>query len=172
MPYTPTWNSPYQQGGISYTPPQSQTVQPYQSMPTSPVPMQPFNGVEKVTGKDSLYQLPMPPNSTSKPYFDMGGKHFFIATTDAAGVKTVETFDYFPHKDEEPVRIDGAQFVSRQEYDQFVAKVGAALEALNGVHGPVSPAGSAANGTQGQNVNAQANDAGRPIGAAYQPMPD
>jgi hypothetical protein len=98
---------------------------------------QPVNGIEKVSGKDSLWQLPMPPNSVSKPYFDYNGKMFYVVNTDAAGAKTIETFDFGPHKDESPVQIDGAQFVSRQEYDEFVKKVYAALGALDGVHATV-----------------------------------
>ena len=140
QPYQPTWNNPYlpQATTPQYAGYQPSVTQPYQ---------QPVNGVEKVSGKDSLWQLPMPPNSTSKPYFDHNGKFFYIVTTDAAGAKTIETFDFYPHKEEKPVQIDGAQFVSKQEYDQFVAKVSAALEAIDGVHAAVPNAGTAGNAT-------------------------
>lgn len=138
------------------------------SMPTQY--QQPVNGVIKVNGRDSAMQYQLPPNSTSPALFDNNGKVFYVVSTDGTGMKTVETFDFSPHKDEQPLNIDGAQFVSRQEYDSFVAKVSAALEALNGVHAAV-PA-TANNGTQGKNVNAQADDARRPIGTHYEPMPD
>lgn len=159
MPYTPTWNYPYPTptvgGGYS------QTMQP--TMPPTYQP--PVNGIVKVNGRDSALQYTLPPNSMSPALFDNNGQVFYIVSTDGTGMKTVEAFDFSPHKEEQPISIDGAQFVSRQEYDSFVARVSAALEAINGVHGPVSAAGSAANGTQGQNVNAQAYDAGRPIAA-------
>lgn len=136
MPYNPTWNNPYMPAQSPYVP-----NAPLGGQAMVPTYMggqaQPVNGVEKVSGKDSLWQLPMPPNSVSKPYFDYNGKVFYIVNTDAAGAKTIETFDFWPHKEENPVQIDGAQFVSKQEYDSFVAKVSAALEALNGVHAAV-----------------------------------
>ena len=149
MPYMPTWNNQYLTTN-PYQQPVMPTVQPLSHY------QQPVNGIEKVSGKDSLWQLPMPPNSTSKPYFDSNGKFFYIVTTDAAGAKTIETFDFTPHKDEQPVRIDGAQFVSKQEYDQFVAKVSAALEAINGVHAAV-PATATADATQAANGSAALN---------------
>jgi hypothetical protein len=52
-------------------------------------------------------------------------------------MKTVEAFDFSPHKDEQPVQIDGAQFVSRKEFDDFAAKVNAVLGAADGIHGHV-----------------------------------
>lgn len=164
MPYTPTWNNPY----TTTNPYQTQQVTPTVQYPM-PYQQQPFNGIEKVSSKDSLYQLPMQPNSMSKAYFDVNGKYFYIVSTDAAGAKTIETFDFFPHKEEEPVRIDGAQFVSRQEYDQFVAKVGAALEALNGIHAtvPATATGTivsdSPSGIQGEHGEAKADNAGRPV---------
>lgn len=166
MPYTPTWNNPYlaQNTYQQATPSMGQpnVVQQYQ---------QPVNGVIKVNGRDSALQYQLPPNSTSPALFDNNGKTFYVVSTDGTGMKTVEAFDFSPHKDEQPVNIDGAQFVSRQEYDSFVAKVSAALEALNGVHAAV-PAPTATDGTQVKNVNAQADDARRPFGTHYEPMPD
>ena len=153
QPYQSTWQNPY----LAQNPYQpvipSQTVQPYQ---------QPVNGVIKVNGRDSAMQYQLPPNSMSPALFDNNGQVFYIVSTDGTGMKTVECFDFTPHKDEQPVNIDGAQFVSKQEYDQFVAKVSAALEALNGVHEPVStavPAADATTGRQGSNGPAAVNDA-------------
>lgn len=151
MPYTPTWNNPY----LTQNPYQpiipSQTLQPYQ---------QPVNGVIKVNGRDSAmqYGYRLPPNSTSQPIFDNNGKVFYVVSTDGAGVPSIETFDFSPHVEEQPIKIDGAQFVSRQEFESFTAKVNAALGALNGVHEPVpavpvSAAGTA-DGVAGQNVAA------------------
>lgn len=134
MPYQPyqnTWQNPY----LSQNPYQpvmpSQTVQPYQ---------QSVNGIVKVNGRDSAMQYTLPPNSMSPALFDNNGKVFYIVSTDGTGTKTIETFDFAPHQDEPPVEIDGAQFVSRQEFDDFTAKVNAAIGAINAVHGPVQPA--------------------------------
>lgn len=131
MPYTPyqsTWNNPYMPQNAVALPYQAPQVQPYQ---------QPVNGVVKVNGRDSAMQYQLPPNSMSPALFDNNGQTFYIVSTDGTGMKTVEAFDFSPHVDEQPIKIDGAQFVSRTEYDQFVAKVSAALEAINGVHAAV-----------------------------------
>lgn len=158
QPYQSTWqnpyatSSPYGQGTVM------PTMQPYQ---------QPVNGVVKVNGRDSAMQYQLPPNSMSPALFDNNGKVFYIVSTDGTGMKTVEAFDFSPHKDEQPIQIDGAQFVSRQEFESFTAKVNAALGALNGVHEPVPtavPAADAATGRQGENGTAQVNDAGRLVG--------
>lgn len=158
QPYQSTWQNPYLPA-TNQGQPVLPVMQPYQ---------QPVNGVVKVNGRDSAMQYQLPPNSMSPALFDNNGKVFYIVSTDGTGMKTVEAFDFSPHKDEQPVQIDGAQFVSKQEYDQFVAKVSAALEAINGVHAAVPtavPATDAAVGRQGENGTAQVNDAGRPIGS-------
>ena len=135
MPYTPyqsTWQNPYlpqYNQGQAVQP----MVQPYQ---------QPVNGIVKVNGRDSALQYQLPPNSMSPALFDQNGQTFYIVSTDGTGMKTVEAFDFTQHVDQKPVKIDGAEFVSRQEYDSFVAKVSAALEAINDkpVHEPVPAA--------------------------------
>ncbi len=139
QPYQSTWNNPYM--------PQVQQPQYSPVVPSVTAPYsQPVNGVIKVNGRDSAMQYQLPPNSTSPALFDSSGKCFYIVTTDGTGMKTVECFDFSPHVDEQPVRIDGAEFVSRTEYDKFVARVSAALEALNGVHEPVPSRPAAATG--------------------------
>lgn len=156
MPYYPTWNNPYLQQPV----PQPGAYQPAQAqvMPTVPAYQPPVNGAVRVNGRESALQYPLPPNSTSPALFDNGGKVFYIVTTDGTGTKTVEAFDFVPHKDEEPVRIDGAQFVSRAEFDEFAAKVNAVLGAANGIHGPVQAAATAAAATTAP--DAAANGAG------------
>ena len=155
QPYQSTWQNPYlpltNQGQ-----PVSPMVQPYQ---------QPVNGVIKVNGRDSAMQYNLPPNSTSPALFDNTGSCFYIVTTDGTGMKTVECFDFKPHVEQQPVQIDGAQFVSKQEYDQFVAKVSAALEAINnGVHAavPSATAKPAGGNDAGQDWHAQESSGGQP----------
>ena len=155
QPYQSTWQNPflpqYNQGQ-----PVQPMIQPYQ---------QPVNGVIKVNGRDSAMQYQLPPNSTSPALFDNSGTCFYIVSTDGTGMKTVETFDFKPHVEQQPVQIDGAQFVSKQEYDQFVAKVSAALEAINnGVHATV-PATGTTDTAQGADGAAPLHDARRPVSA-------
>ena len=160
MPYTPyqsTWQNPYL--------PQVQQPQYSPVVPSVTTPYsQPVNGVIKVNGRDSAMQYQLPPNSTSPALFDNSGTCFYIVSTDGTGTKSIECFDFSPHVDEKPVQIDGAQFVSKQEYDQFVAKVSAALEALNGVHAAVPSTGTA-NADEGSDGAAPLHDARRPVSA-------
>ncbi len=160
MPYQPyqnTWQNPflpqYNQGQ-----PVQPMIQPYQ---------QPVNGVIKVNGRDSAMQYQLPPNSTSPALFDNSGTCFYIVSTDGTGMKTVETFDFTQHVEQQPVKIDGAEFVSRTEYDEFVAKVSAALEAINnGVHAavPSTTAKPAGGNDAGQDWHAQEPSGGQPAG--------
>ena len=156
QPYQSTWQNPflpqYNQGQ-----PVQPMVQPYQ---------QPVNGIVKVNGRDSALQYQLPPNSTSPALFDQSGTCFYIVTTDGTGMKTVECFDFKEHVEQQPVKIDGAEFVSRTEYDKFVAKVSAALEAINGVHAAVpSAAAQPAGGNDaGQDWHAQEPSGGQPAG--------
>lgn len=138
QPYQSTWNNPYMAQN-PYQPVVPSVSQPYQ---------QPVNGVVKVNGRDSAMQYQLPPNSMSPALFDNNGQTFYIVSTDGTGMKTVEAFDFTPHKDEQPIKIDGAQFVSRKEFEDFTAKVNAALGALNGVHAAV-PTTSTADATEG-----------------------
>lgn len=130
QPYQSTWNNPYVTSNPYGASPVMPTMQPYQ---------QPVNGIVKVNGRDSATQYQLPPNSMSPALFDRDGKTFYIVSTDGTGAKTVEAFDFAPHVDE-PVTIDGAQFVSRHEFDEFAAKVNAVLEASNGLHATVPAA--------------------------------
>ena len=156
QPYQSTWQNPflpqYNQGQ-----PVQPMMQPYQ---------QPVNGVIKVNGRDSAMQYNLPPNSTSPALFDQSGTCFYIVSTDGTGMKTVECFDFKEHVEQQPVKIDGAEFVSRTEYDKFVAKVSAALEAINGVHAAVpSTAAKPAGGNDaGQDWHAQEPSGGQPAG--------
>ena len=157
-PYTPTWNNPYlpqYNQGQPVTP----MAQPYQ---------QPVNGVVKVNGRDSAMQYNLPPNSMSPALFDNNGKVFYIVSTDGTGTKSIECFDFSPHVEEQPVKIDGAQFVSRQEFEDFTAKVNAALGALNGVHAAVPTAGTAG-ADAGANVAAPLDATWGHVGAGVQP---
>ena len=157
QPYQSTWQNPflpqYNQGQ-----PVQPMMQPYQ---------QPVNGIVKVNGRESALQYQLPPNSTSPALFDQSGTCFYIVSTDGTGMKTVECFDFKEHVEQQPVQIDGAQFVSKQEYDQFVAKVSAALEAINnGVHAavPSTTAKPAGGNDAGQDWHAQEPSGGQPAG--------
>lgn len=155
--YTPNWQGQLVASMQQPMVPQMPTVQPYQ---------QPVNGIVKVNGRESALQYQLPPNSTSPALFDQSGTCFYIVSTDGTGMKTVECFDFKEHVEQQPVKIDGAEFVSRTEYDQFVAKVSAALEGINGVHAAVpSAAAQPASGNDaGQDWHAQEPSGGQPAG--------
>lgn len=162
-PYQPTWQNPY----LPVNGPSSalgQSAIPAQQMQLANGWQQPVNGVIKVNGRDSAMQYQLPPNSMSPALFDNNGKVFYIVSTDGTGMKTVEAFDYCPHVEEQPIQVDGAQFVSRAEFESFTAKVNAALGALNGVHESISAAGTA-DAAQGADGAAPLHDAGRPVSA-------
>lgn len=133
QPYQSTWQNPY----LAQNP-----YQGYAPTFTAPPAVQPTNGIIKVNGRDSAMQYQLPPNSMSPALFDNNGKTFYIVSTDGTGAKTVEAFDFSPHVEEPPIQVDGAQFVSRKEFDEFAAKVNAVIGAGNGVHGPVQATGS------------------------------
>ena len=173
MPYQSTWINPYlPQGNVLPTGALGQFPYPQGVQAQQPVTpqqyQQPVNGIVKVNGRDSALQVQLPPNSTSVPLIDSSfdGKRgtFYVVSTDGTGTKSVEAYDFVPHVDQQPVQIDGANFVSRQEYDQFVAKVSAALGALNGTYGPVQAqqSGPAASGIRGADGTASVDAVGRP----------
>ena len=128
MPYQPTWNNPYVTSNPYGASPVMPTMQPYQ---------QPFNGIVKVNGPESAMQRQLPPNSTSEPMFDNNGKVFYVVSTDGTGSKTIETFDWCQHVEVAPIQVDGASFVSRQEFDEFAARVNAVIGATHGPDGTV-----------------------------------
>lgn len=135
MPYQPTWNNSY----LPVNGPSSaigQSVIPAQQMQLATGWQQPVNGIVKVNGRDSALQVQLPPNSTSQPMFDNNGKVFYVVSTDGTGGKTIEEFDFSPHPSA-PVSVNGAEFVSREEFEAFVGKVSAALEVINEPDGPV-----------------------------------
>lgn len=112
--------------------PQPYMPQPYQ--PPQPAP------IIKVNGRESAMQYQLPPNSMSQPLFDANGKMFYIVSTDGAGMKTIETFDFSPHVEEAPPA-PSFETVSRREFDELVAKV-RSMEVNDGIHGPIQPAGT------------------------------
>lgn len=106
------------------------------------VPQTTTNGITKVRGPESALQYPLPPNSTSVPLIDAsfdGDRGLaYVVSTDGTGTKSIETFDIKRHVDDQPVTVDDAHFVNRDEFDQFVAKVNAALGVINNdLYGPV-----------------------------------
>ncbi|MBQ3339760.1 MAG: hypothetical protein IJG82_09275 [Atopobiaceae bacterium] len=142
-PY-PSYTNPF------YNPFMPATNQGYQVQPQQPV-----NGIVKVNGRDSALQYQLPPNSMSPALFDNNGKVFYVVSTDGTGAKTVETFDFSPHVDEEPLTVNGAEFVSRDEFDKFTAKVNAALGAIeNGLHESVPAKSAAKPARQGKGAQA------------------
>ena len=144
MPYQSTWNNPYLPVNGTQSALGQSAIPAMQSQLATGWTQyqQPVNGVVKVNGRDSALQYQLPPNSMSPALFDNNGKTFYIVSTDGTGMKTVEAYDFTPHVEQQPVQIDGAEFVSRKEFDEFTAKVNAAIGAINAqpVHEPVPAA--------------------------------
>lgn len=178
MPYQPTWNNqylsqnPYQPVVPSVTYPN--IAQQYQQVPTQgqatqgqgaqfqPDPVKVDGPTEAMNRFLMRYSNMLVPGFISEPTFDVNGRQFYVLSVEQNGRRNLETFDYVPHVEEKPVEIDGAQFVSKQEYDQFVAKVSAALEAINnGIHGPVQGRTTEAAGPSEPNDGAAQGNAAR-----------
>lgn len=139
QPYQPTWNNPYL-AQSPYQPVMQQQTMPVQYQTTA----QGTNGITQVNGPDSAMQYVMGPNSTSPALFDSNGKVFYVVSTDGTGTKSLETFDYSPRADAEPVVIDGVEFASKKEFDELAAKVSVLTEVINGSHAAVSEQPAAA----------------------------
>lgn len=145
-PFNPAWSGSYQPAG-AYAQPQAM-----------PMPQQPMMGYQqqgtaamKVDGPAEamnrfLMRYPanqLMPGFVSEALFDVNGRQFHTLSIEPDGRRNLETFDYTPHVEQAPITIDGADFVSRAEFDDFTAKVNAALGAINGIHGPVQAAAGA-----------------------------
>lgn len=129
MPYQNAW-SPYAQQALPQYPlPQAPMgyQQPYQ---------QPVNGVIKVNGRESAMQYQLPPNSMSPALFDANGRTFYVVSTDGAGAKTVEAFDFRPHVDEAP-QPALAGYVGRDEFEALAARVDAMTGGEDVLHAAV-----------------------------------
>lgn len=99
---------------------------------------QPFNGLIWVKGRESAMQIQLPPNSVSQPILNENGHEFYVVSTDGAGTKTLEVFDYSLHVDTPEPQIDTTNFVSRDELNGLADKVKHIehlLEAINGTNG-------------------------------------
>ena len=99
---------------------------------------QPVNGIIKVNGAQSAMQYSLPPNSTSPALFDATGTCFYVVSTDGTGTKTIETFDFSPHVEKQP--ISNNDYVSRSEFDSLAEKVSHMMESLNGPNATIPAA--------------------------------
>lgn len=128
-PYNPYLQNPY----LS----QQTMLPPQPVMPQA----QPVNGITQVSGPESAMQFGrnMPPNSTSQALFDSNGKVFYVVSTDGAGMPSLETFDFSPHVQAQPVMTNG-DYVSRSEFQTLADKVNQLIGGTNGIDGPVQAA--------------------------------
>lgn len=107
-------------------------------LPQQPV-LQSVNGIVKVNGPDSAMQCQLPPNSTSQPMFDNNGQVFYVVSTDGTGGKTIETFDFSPHVQQQPVPVV-PDYVPRSEFQALADKVNQLIGGTNGTDGPIQAA--------------------------------
>ena len=175
MPY-PYMNSPYMQQQFQM-PSAYQPAQAQYSAPVMPYQQQSLGSI-KVDGPTEAmnrFLMRYPANQlvagfVSEPLFDVNGRQFHTLSIEPDGRRNLETFDYKPHVERQSVEIDGAQFVSRQEFDDFTKRVNAALGAINGVHAAVPSAAAdaaaqpAGGNDAGQDWHAQEPSGGQPAG--------
>jgi hypothetical protein len=112
---------------------------------------------------------------STDPIFDVNGRQFYVLSIEQDGRRNLETFDFMPHAEAQQVVINGVTFESKEAADDFIAKVGVALEALHGVHGSVPSGISTAAGNTAQHqvatVPASVADAGGHVGGGLEPSP-
>lgn len=172
MPYNPGWQgqlqqyaqaqqNPYSYHSQGYATPQYQQQMQYQQNAQQ--------GASKVDGPAEamnrfLMQYPaqslVPGFVSWPPLFDVNGRQFYTLSIEPDGRRNLETFDYAPHSQAQQVVIDGVTFASRDELDEFCAKVSIANSMIgrqNGVLGPV-PAATATVPTAGTASAAQGAD--------------
>ena len=128
-----------------YYNPYNQIVPQY--VPQPMMQQQQPEGIVRVNGRDSALQYQLPPNSMSPALFDNNGKMFYIVSTDGTGAKTVETFDFAPHVEQQTDLLSEADFVSRSEFQGLVSKVNQLIGDINGIHGSVPAAATAVGST-------------------------
>lgn len=180
MPYTPTWNNPYlPQGSVTLPYQMPQAVQPYQHPQ-----YQQQQGTMRVDGPAeamSRFLMRYPENMlvsgfSTDPIFDVNGRQFYVLSIEQDGRRNLETFDFMPHAEAQQVVINGVTFESKEAADDFIAKVGVALEALNGVHGSVPSRIPTTAGPTAQHqvatVPAAVADAGGHVGGGLEPSPE
>lgn len=164
QPYQPNWTGQYMaamQQPMQYQQP-AQYQQPQQptqfQQPMAQVAQQ-MSGVMKVDGPDEamnriLMRYPsalLVPGFVSDPVFDVNGRQFHALSVESDGRRHLETFDYTPHVEEDPVEINGVKFASKKEFDELAAKFAVVMEAINELRTAVPAAGAAqpANGVAG-----------------------
>ena len=118
-----------------------QAVQPYQQS----VQQQPRVLVDGPSEAMNRFLMRYPanvlvPGFVSDALFDVNGRQFHTLSIESDGRRNLETFDFFPHVEEQPVEINGVEFASKKEFDELAAKVNAVMEVVNGLHEPVPAA--------------------------------
>ena len=131
MAYNANLYQPY--GQQSYPQPTYQQT----FVPQQPQQPQPFDLIIAVSGRNGAEAFQMPPNSRAV-LFDDSKDVMYRVSTDGAGYKTVQEFDFAPRATEAPQE---AQYVTRDDFDALMAKV----DALTAQKPPRGTARKAAN---------------------------
>lgn len=98
-----------------------QPVPQMQPMPQMQPTQQPFDLLISVSGKDGANAFQMPPNSRAV-LFDTKEDILYKVTTDGAGYKTVQEFDFKPREQQEQKQ-DMTGYVSKADFDALAARV-------------------------------------------------
>ena len=75
--------------------------------------------LQKVNGQESAVNYRMNPNSRAA-LFDANADIFYIVTSDASGMNTVQAFSFAPYK---PAESKSEQFVTKEEFDKFKEEI-------------------------------------------------
>lgn len=79
-------------------------------------PVQPRDGLIRVTGMDGARAYQLPPNS-AVALFDGGQDVFYVKTTDGAGFPTIKAFSFVPLQEQQTA--PAQEYVTRAEFDQL-----------------------------------------------------
>lgn len=146
MAYTPAYANPYL-NQTTYQYPQTAMQQPQQYPQTQPAQQtpyqQPYNGTPVDVSEDQAMQIQLPPNSVSDPMFNRATKRIYVVMTDSMGGKTLKRYRYV-EDDDEPISINGAEFASKDEFDQLSAKVEAIIASMEDKRAANEPAAAGA----------------------------
>ena len=90
--------------------------------------------VPRVNGQSSALQYRMNPNSRAV-LFDANEDLFYIVTSDASGVNSVQAFSFAPYK---PVEEQKPEYVTMEEFNRFKEEVLNAQQSVRTIAVPVA----------------------------------
>ena len=84
--------------------------------------MSPATDIVKVAGMEGANAYPMGPNQKAV-VFDSREDVMYFITTDGGGYKSIQDFDFFPRHHGKQEQTPQANYVTREDFEELVAKV-------------------------------------------------